>query len=164
MRANASTACQVALYEILVGYFNPIQRPGSIHGWFACDVIGLMCGKGYDKSPSASVVYRDLAFPGARQVSLTISSFAQSHCISRGAGEFKARPPGKSNNWLCLGHRLKSTKASRNRQSRRQSPTKRAPRRKTKVTLLQNGGERARWRLLWRTTISPCVMADYARQ
>ena len=113
-----------------------------------------------DTSPLALVVYPDPALPPPhRQVPLTISSCAQPHYISRLQSDttWQKQQLIMIRTATEIGEGVvKSTKQTTGCDKARRR------RRKTEVTLLQDGGDEAEWRLLWSTPISLVVMADYA--
>ena len=118
----------------------------------------LKCNTKHNTIPFGfGAISRSSASP--RQVSLTISSCAQSHYISR----LQSDTTWKKQQLIMLRTAtgidkgvVKSTKQTTGCDKARRG------RRKTKVTLLQDGGDEAEWRLLWSTPIPLVVMADYA--
>ena len=157
--ANNTRASVIAsdgtLYEILEAYFSAIQSPGPIHALFAHEVERLWWN--IDKSPLALVPYPDPALP--LEVPLTISSCAQSHYISR----LQSDTTWQKQQLIILRTTteigegvVKSTKQTTGCDKARRGS------RKTEVSLLQDGGDEAEWRLLWPTPISLVAMADYA--
>ena len=91
-----------------------------------------------------------------RQVSLTISSCAQSHYISR----LQSDTTWKKQQLIMLRTATGIDKgvAKSTKQTTGCDKARRRRRRKTEVPLLQDGGDEAEWRLLWPTPISLAIM------